>query len=295
MKTRILIKEGQYRLNKAGCLDPKVDAEELYCFLTGMDKVEVFIHAEDEVDTETERRYLKLIKRREERVPLQHITGEQEFMGFRFKVTEDVLIPRQDTETLVTEGARIIKAMPKDQKRSFLDRFRKNKGKEILDLCCGSGIIGISMARICEEVDLTASDISAKAIALCKKNAKDNRVEGTFLEGDLFAPHEGRRFDMILTNPPYVKTNMIAMLQEEIKDHEPRQALDGGKDGLDYYRKIVSQAPGYLKAGGYLLMEIGHDQGEALRKMLNEAGVYSDIEVVRDLAGRDRVVKCRKA
>lgn len=293
MKTRILIKEGQYRLNKAGCPDPKVDSEELFCFLTGMDKVEVFLHAEKEVDPEVERKYLKLIRLREERVPLQHITGEQEFMGFRFEVSEDVLIPRQDTETLVAEGARTLREKPV-KKKGIIDKIRKIKDREVLDLCCGSGIVGISLARIFDEMDLVVSDISEAAITLARRNAALNHVDAEFLRGDLFQPVHDRKFDMILTNPPYIKTNMIAMLQEEIKDHEPREALDGGRDGLDFYRRIIADAPEHLKEDGYLLMEIGNDQGEALRKMLNESGSFDGIEVIRDMAGRDRVVKCHR-
>lgn len=293
MKTRVLIKEGQYRLNKAGCLDPKVDSEELFSFLTGMDRVEVFLQAEEEVDPEIQRKYLKLIKKREERVPLQHITGEQEFMGFNFEVSEDVLIPRQDTETLVTEGARILRDLP-PLKRSLLDKIRGRNFREVLDLCCGSGIVGVSLGRICEDIHITASDVSQSAVALTKKNAEANRVEIDAVQGDLFGPHGGKRFDMILTNPPYIKSNMIGLLQDEIKVHEPREALDGGRDGLDFYRKIITQAPSYLKPEGYLLMEIGYDQGEDVRKLLDEAGVYNEIEVIQDLAGKERVVRCRK-
>ena len=196
MKTRVLIKEGQYRLNKAGCPDPKIDSEELFCFLTGKDRVEVFLHAEDEVDDETERKYLKLIRRREERVPLQHITGEQEFMGFRFEVSDRVLIPRQDTETLVSEAARALRERAV-RKKGFFDRLRRSRDREVLDLCCGSGIVGISLARIFEDIDLTASDISEDAVALTRRNAKANHVEGEFICGDLFAPVADRVFDMI--------------------------------------------------------------------------------------------------
>ncbi|MBQ6401712.1 MAG: peptide chain release factor N(5)-glutamine methyltransferase [Firmicutes bacterium] len=292
MKTRILIREGQYQLNKAGCMDPKTDAEELYSFLTGRDRVQIFLEAEEEVEPETERRYMKLIERRAQRIPLQHITGEQEFMGFRFAVTPDVLIPRQDTETLVQEGAKAIQSTQKE-KRSFLERLKGRKDWEILDLCCGSGIVGISVARICGNVELTASDISEAAVALTKRNARDNRVEAEVLQGDLFAPHQGKRFDMILCNPPYVKTNMIGMLQDEIKDHEPREALDGGRDGLDFYRRIVAKAPSHLKEDGFLLMEMGYDQGEALRKLLKESGRFREIEIVRDLPGKERVIRCR--
>ena len=171
----------------------------------------------------------------------------------------------------------------------------RGKGKrEILDLCCGSGIIGVSLKRISEGLDLTASDVSEGAVALAERNARLNRVEGEFLQGDLFEPVKDRKFDMILSNPPYIKTNMIGLLQDEVKDHEPRIALDGGKDGLDFYRRIVEQAPDHLKKDGFLMLEIGHDQGEELKTMIGRTGKFRDLIVLKDLGGRDRVVSCRR-
>ncbi len=290
MKTRILIKEGEYRLAKAGCMDAKIDSEELYCFLTGTDRLQIFMKAEEEADEEVERKYLALIARRAERIPLQYITGVQEFMGHRFKVDQSVLIPRQDTETLVVEAARTIQSTSRD-KLSFFERLRGGKEWEVLDLCCGSGAIGISLAKICDNIHVTGSDISGAALAVARNNARNLRVKAEYLEGDLFAPVEGKKYDMIVSNPPYIRTNMIAVLQDEIKNYEPRQALDGGRDGLDYYRRIIKEAPGYLKPEGYLMFEIGSDQGEDLRKMLKDDGRYTPAEVIRDLPGRDRVVK----
>ncbi len=294
MKTRIMIKEGEYRLTKAGCMDARIDAEELYSFLTGRDKMQIFLRAEEEADEELERKYMALIKRRAERMPLQYITGVQEFMGHTFKVDPNVLIPRQDTETLVVEAARTIQETPRE-KLSFFEKLRGGKEWDVLDLCCGSGAIGISLARICSNMTLTGSDISKAAVALSEENAKTLRVKAEFLCGDLFEPHKGRQFDMIVCNPPYIRTNMIAMLQDEIKYHEPREALDGGRDGLDYYRRIISEAPSYLKKDGFLFLEIGYDQGEDLRKLLRDSGRFTPAEVIRDLPGKDRVVKCCKA
>ena len=291
MKTRIMIREGQYRLSRAGCMDPKIDAEELYCFLTDSDRLQILLRAEEEADPEVERRYMKLIERRAQRVPLQHITGRQEFMGYTFAVDPDVLIPRQDTETLAEQAAKTIQSVRRE-KRSFLERLRGRKEWEVLDLCCGSGCVGLSIARICDNVELTSSDISEAAVSLTKRNAKALRVEGEFLQGDLFEPVGDRRFDMIVCNPPYIRTNMIAMLQDEIKEHEPRTALDGGRDGLDIYRRILEEAPAHLKPSGFLFLEIGHDQGEALRKMVKDSGRFTPAEIIRDLPGRDRVVKC---
>lgn len=273
-------------------MDAKIDAEELFCFLTGMDKVTLFLKANEEVDPETEEKYLALIARRAERIPLQHITGEQEFMGHKFKVSPDVLIPRQDTETLVEEAARAIQNTPKE-KLTFMEKLRGAKEWEVLDLCCGSGAIGISLAKICSNIRVTASDISAAAIKVASENAAALRTKVKFVEGDMFKPHEGKKFDMIVSNPPYIRSAMIEILQEEVKSHEPRGALDGGRDGLDFYRVIVDQAADYLKPDGFLMLEIGHDQGEDLRKMLKDDGRYTPAEVIKDLPGKDRVVKCR--
>ncbi|MBR6798657.1 MAG: peptide chain release factor N(5)-glutamine methyltransferase [Firmicutes bacterium] len=292
MKTRLLVKEGEYRLAKAFCMDAKIDAEELYCFLTGMDKVALFLRANEEVDPETEKKYFDLIARRAERIPLQHITGTQEFMGHTFIVSPDVLIPRQDTETLVEEAARTIQSTPKE-KLTFMEKLRGVKEWEVLDLCCGSGAIGISLAKICSNIKVTASDISSAAIKVATENADNLRAKIKFVEGDMFAPHDGKKFDMIVSNPPYIRTAMISILQEEVKTHEPLGALDGGRDGLEFYRIIVEQAADYLKPGGFLMLEIGHDQGEDLRKMLKDDGRYTPAEVIKDLPGKDRVVKCK--
>ena len=286
------MKEGEYQLSKAFCMDPKIDAQELYCYLTGLDKVSLFLKAEEEVDPETEEKYMELIRRRAERIPLQHITGVQEFMGYTFRVNPHVLIPRQDTETLVTEAAKTIQSTPRE-KLSFFEKLKGRKEWDVLDLCCGSGAVGISLAKICSNVKVTATDISAEAVETAEANAEDLRVKVRFITGDMFEPVKGRKFDMIVSNPPYIRTNMISILQEEVKDHEPLNALDGGRDGLDFYRTIVEKAADFLKPEGFLLMEIGHDQGEDLRKMLEDSGKYSPAAVIKDLPGRDRVVKCK--
>lgn len=292
MKTRILVKEGEYRLAKAFCMDAKIDAEELYCFLTGLDKVGLFLRANEEVDEETEKKYMELIDKRVQRIPLQHITGTQEFMGHTFKVDPHVLIPRQDTETLVEEAAKTIQNTPA-RKLTFMEKLRGSKEWDVLDLCCGSGAIGISLAKICSNIKVTASDISPEAIAVAAENAASLRAKVKFVEGDMFEPLNGKKFDMIVTNPPYIRTAMISILQEEVKNHEPLTALDGGRDGLNFYRIIVKKAAEHLKPEGFLMMEIGHDQGEDLRKMLKDDGRYTPAEVIKDLPGKDRVVKCK--
>lgn len=292
MKTKMLIKEGEYRLAKAYCMDARIDAQQLYCFLTGIDNLQLFLKADEDVDEQTEKKYMDLIARRAERIPLQHITGAQEFMGYEFQVSPDVLIPRQDTETLVTEAAKIIQQTPR-QKLSFFEKLKGGRDWDILDLCCGSGAIGISLAKISSDVNVLGTDISDKAVGIAQENAKRLRTKVKFVTGDMFAPVGDKKFDMIISNPPYIKTRMISILQEEVKDHEPLQALDGGMDGLDFYRIIVKEAAQHLKPEGFLLMEIGHDQGEDLRKMLKDDGRYTPAEIIKDLPGRDRVAKCQ--
>lgn len=282
MLVREMIKMGENRLLRAHCMDPWLDAELLYYHLTGADRVELFLKANQSADEGLQQDYFDLIKRREQRIPLQHITGTQEFMGLTFRVNPDVLIPRQDTEILVEETARII--------RGDNPRFRQRRTWKVLDLCCGSGAIGVSLARICENVQVSASDFSPEALETAKKNADMNRVKIKFLKGDLYKAVGRKTYDMIVTNPPYIRTHMIPMLQDEVKTHEPMMALDGGSDGLDFYKKIIAGAPEHLKKQGVLAMEIGHDQAEDVAEMIKETKAFTKVNVVKDLAGHDRVV-----
>ena len=277
----------------------------------------LFLLKDKEVEPDAEDRYFKLIEKRATRVPLQYITGVQEFMGFKFKVSPDVLIPRQDTEVLVTEAAKTIRLWQEQQlqqlqKGSILKKFKGVPLFDVLDLCCGSGAIGLSLNGICEGITVTATDISEEALKLAVENSRNLRIGADFVQGDMFdalvngyqyaesGPKNKKkgakvkRFDMIVSNPPYIKTSTIPMLQEEVKSHEPMLALDGGRDGLEFYRRIVAQASDWLKSGGYLMMEIGYDQGEDLRKLIRDNGNYTPAEIIKDLPGKDRVVKCQK-
>lgn len=282
MLVREMIKLGEGRLMKAHCMDPWLDAELLYYYLTGTDRVELFLRARQPVDEETEKKYFELIGRREKRIPLQHITGVQEFMGLTFQVNSDVLIPRQDTETLVEEAAKII--------RGDNDSVQIRRNWKVLDLCCGSGAIGISLSRICENVKVTASDYSEAALRVAKVNAAGNRVKIRFRQGDLYRAIGSRRYDMIVSNPPYIPSHMIPILQDEVKAHEPLMALDGGEDGLDFYRVIIGQSPAHLRPHGVLALEIGHDQAESITNLIRQTGAFTKVHVVQDLAGHDRVV-----
>lgn len=210
-----------------------------------------------------------LARRRETGEPLQYILGEWEFMGLPFKVGRGTLIPRPETELLCELALR-----------------EDLRGKKVLDLCCGSGCIGVSLAKL-GGAKVAFSDISPAALAYARKNARLNGVDGTFLEGDLFAPVTGT-FDLIAVNPPYLTASEMKTRQKELT-FEPENALYGGEDGLDFYRRLAEEAPGYLAPGGRLLMEIGYTQGEALRTLFKNCTVH------KDLAGLDRVVEVRNS
>jgi release factor glutamine methyltransferase len=278
MTIKELITIGEKRLDEAGIHDAANDARELLSFVTGRDRTGLIMYINTEVSNGTAQEYYDLIEERASRVPLQHITGEQEFMGYRFKVTKDVLVPRMDTELLVEEAA----------KRAIL-------GAKILDLCTGSGIIGISLKKICFGAEVTMTDVSDAALEVARENAEANKAEVRIIKSDMFEGLDpGEKFTMIVSNPPYIPSEVIGELDTEVKDHDPLIALDGGKDGLDFYRIIAKEAPGHLLPGGHLLLEIGYDQGESVPVLLREVG-FRDIEVIKDLAGNDRVVVALRA
>lgn len=277
---------GIKRLKQANIADASIDAERLLMYLMNENRTFIYLHRNDGTDENHADAYFELIDRRAEGEPLQYIVGEQEFMGLSFNVNEAVLIPRQDTETLVETAL----------------SFAKNKkgSISILDMCCGSGAIAISMAYFLPKSKLTACDISEAALNVARSNAKKNGVEKkiNFIESDLYMPVQKKKpmkdkFDMILCNPPYIPSYVIPTLQREIKDHEPVAALDGGKDGLDFYRKMVTDSAVHLKKGGYILFEIGHDQADDVTALLEEEGCYKDIFTHKDMARSDRVITAR--
>ena len=287
-----LLQIGESALEKAGCMDPRIDAELIMLFMLKINKQQLFIKSPSLLDEKTCEAYFKLIDVRAGGTPVQYITGEQEFMGITFKVNENVLIPRQDTETLVEEVISEIKAMAA---RNKVPRG----GYQILDLCCGSGAIGVSICKLLKDVKVTAADISSKVITVAKENAQNAGVIKLmkFVEGDLFNTMRkgigGAKFHVIAANPPYIRREIIPTLQREIVEHEPLMALDGGEDGLDFYRRIITDATDYLRPEGLLFLEIGHDQGEAVCTLAKDSERFEDITIVRDLVGHDRVVKCR--
>ena len=280
MTYRSLVTEGGKLLQAAGVPEAELDAWYLLEYLrkergSRSDRQWYLLCREEEADMEEEEGYRELIGRRAKRIPLQQITGEQEFMGFPFLVNEHVLIPRQDTETLVEE------AMEKSR-----------KGDRVLDMCTGSGCILLSLLKLVPELSGTGADISQEALKVVVENGKRLQTEASFLESDLFEKVEGV-FDLIVSNPPYIASDEIGTLMEEVRDHEPIGALDGSADGLAFYRRLVQEGKDHLKSGGWMLFEIGCTQAEAVMELLKKGG-FQEIYVKKDLAGLDRVVGGRK-
>ena len=284
-----LIKIGQTQLKEAGVGDADRDARDLYCFLDKIDTVGLMMHWQDTLQDNACEAYFDLVQRRAAGEPMQYITGVQEFMGIPFKVTAQVLIPRQDTETMVEDA---IEAIEKGTLRGR--PFIKAAAiKEVLDLCTGSGAIGVSIAKMCPKIKMVCSDLK-----IAEENAQASGCKSVkFQEGDLFSPFCGklrkRKFDLIITNPPYIQTDVIPTLQREVKDHEPMSALDGGKDGLDFYRRIAAEAPFHLNKNGVLMMEIGYDQRISVTELLQQTAKFSDIICLQDLAGKDRIIAAK--
>ena len=297
LPVREILKLGEKQLLDAGIADAARDSKTLYCYMLDLPPARIILEYQNVLSDANCDKYFALIDRRSSGEPLQYITGSTEFMGLPFKVDPRVLIPRQDTEVLVEQALSVIK----DGSLSGETFAVARREWSVLDLCCGSGAIGVSVAKLAPKTRVTLSDVSEGALALAKQNAEENGVgKNVKLEqGDLFAPFKGRfrsrRFDMILCNPPYIATEVIGTLQTEVKDHEPMSALDGGADGLDFYRRLAAEAGDHLEKGGVLMMEIGFDQGESVPALLRESGAFKDIRCLKDLAGLDRVVAARKA
>ncbi len=279
---QMIYREGKEQLEAAGVPDADLDAWYLLEFVTGISKARYYGNPEAGIDEREALKYRDVIRQRAERIPLQHITGEQEFMGFSFQVDEHVLIPRQDTETLVEEALEVLKPKMK-----------------ILDLCTGSGCILLSLLKLGEKRGIaglkgTGADISREALKVAEENGRrleipEDRV--AWVRGDLFENLEGP-FDLLVSNPPYIPSGELSGLQEEVRLHDPALALDGHEDGLYFYRRIAAEAGKYLRDGAYLMLEIGWDQGEAVSTLLEVAG-YREVKVKKDLSGNDRVVRGR--
>lgn len=287
-----LISIGTKQLRDAGVADAEIDAKELYCYMRGMDRTALMLRWQEVMQDNQCEAYFNLIERRASRVPLQHITGRQEFMGLPFEVNEKVLIPRQDTETMVEDA---LELMEKGTLRGQEYTDGLKRGGDILDLCCGSGAIGISIAKLAKGAHVTCSDLSKDALEVADRNARLNDCKSVkFTESDMFAAFCGKlgkkKFNLIISNPPYIPPSVIEGLEPEVRDHEPMMALDGGTDGLDFYRIIAQHAPEHLKKGGVLMLEIGFDQKDAVKGLLQETGRFEKIIGLTDLTGKDRIV-----
>ena len=274
-----LYKVGTVKLAEEGIEEFSLDAWYLLEYVTGVSKAMYFAEPERAVSEDNADRYIDCIRRRAAHIPLQHITGEQEFMGYPFCVNEHVLIPRQDTEVLVEEAIQVMRPKMK-----------------VLDMCTGSGCIVLSILKMCREkyymTDLQGigADVSEEALKVARENGRRLGVPVTWIQSDLFAKiPEEEKYDVIVSNPPYIETAVIDTLQEEVRLHDPYIALDGKEDGLYFYRRIISEAGKYLKTQGKLMFEIGRDQAEAVEELMKNAG-YEQITVKKDLAGLDRVV-----
>lgn len=276
MTFREALNWGKEKLQHAGIPEYDLDAWLLLEHVSGLSRAMYFVRDREEMEESCREQYEEAIRKRESRVPLQHITGVQEFMGYEFHVNEHVLIPRQDTEILVEEA----------------DRAADDTGaKRILDVCTGSGCILLSLLKMNENRTGTGSDLSEPALKMAEENRRLLEIpeeRAAFVQSDLFERIEGT-YDMIVSNPPYIRTEEIRKLQEEVRLHDPYGALDGKEDGLYFYRRIISEAGGYFDHQGTLLLEIGYDQAEDVKRLMEEAG-YSQIYVKKDLAGLDRVV-----
>ncbi len=292
---------GKSVLLEAGIPDGAWDAEHLFFFVTGCDRTKLLLNGGAVLSAKQEQRYRELIEKRQSRVPLQYLTGEQEFMGLPFYVNQNVLIPRQDTECLVEAVLRQLEKM---------DCWETNKLR-ILDMCTGSGCIGISIKKLIGRAggesggrcavyeknglrygeypaEVVCADISAGALEVAKRNALRNNVEITWIESDLFE-HISGKFHVIVSNPPYITKPEMDELMPEVRFFEPEGALYGMEDGLYFYREIIRQAPEYLEENGMLFFEIGCCQGREVAGLMEEAG-FQDNRIEKDLAGLDRIV-----
>ena len=278
MKIEELLKEGKIKLTENKIEDANLIARVLLEFVLKIDRNELIKKQLQEVEKEKEEEYKQKVEQILQGIPLQYITNLQEFMKLNFFVNENVLIPQPDTEILVEEVIKIAQL--------------ENKIK-ILDICTGSGCIGISLAYYLKNAKISMSDISKNAIEIAKKNAKENKVleKTKFIKSDLFENIE-EKFDIIVSNPPYIETDVIKNLSKQVQN-DPKIALDGGKDGLLFYRKLIKEAPNFLNYNGYLCMEIGYDQKEKVIEIAKQEEIFSKIEAIKDLSGNDRVIICR--
>ena len=294
MTIKDLIKYGKDELDANNIDESILKTRLLLEYVLNKKREYIMIHLDEEIGIDKESLFKSYIKRLVNNEPIQYIIKKQEFMGLEFLVNENVLIPRSDTEVLVENVINLVK----NNYNNFInnENIENNENKEIniLDMCTGTGAIIISLAKYLDKYNINfyASDVSKKAIEVAKENAINNNVEITFIESDLFSNINDIKFDLIVSNPPYIEKNVIKSLDENVKK-EPILALDGGVDGLDFYRNISKDSKKYLNKNGYLCYEIGYNQKESVTKILRENG-YIDITCIKDYSNNDRVIVSRK-
>ena len=276
MCIRDLLILGMEKLIEYNIDEYTLKAKMLLCDILKVKKEYLIINDLEEVDSFREQEFFRKIDLLCIEEPIQYIIGKQEFMGLEFNVNKSVLIPQPDTEILVEKVIEIIK--------------RENKEISVLDLCTGSGAIGISIKKLTDNTTVTASDISLRALRVARENAEKLEVDVKFIESDLFE-NINSKFDIIVSNPPYIKSEIIEKLPEEVKK-EPIIALDGGVDGLEFYKNIINNCENYLNEKGFLCLEIGYDQKEDLEKLIEATGKFENIEILRDFGGNYRVIIC---
>lgn len=279
MKIKNVLNKGINVLKESNIDDANQKARIVLSDLLGKNKEYLMIHDEEEIEDGLSNIFLEKVERLKNHEPLQYVINKQEFMGFEFYVDNNVLIPQPDTENLVEEVILLSEKLRKNEKTEL----------RILDMCTGSGAIAISISKLIRNCLVYASDISKEALKIADENSTRNQANVLFLESDLFEKISSLyKFDIIVSNPPYIERNVIKTLSEEVQK-EPILALDGGEDGLDFYRKIIEEAKKYLNPNGYLALEIGYNQKNAVERLLNENG-YKNIYSRKDLAGNDRIV-----
>ena len=273
------IKRGMIELKNDNIEEPKLKSRLLMQYVLNETRQYVIVNDMENLEKNKEKQYFEGIKILKKGIPIEHITHQKEFMKLNFFVDKNVLIPRQDTEILVEEVIKIAKRI---------------NAKKILDLCTGSGAIAVSLAKYLPQTEITAIDISNDALKIAKKNAVSNNVENqiTFISSDMFTNLNEEKFDIIVSNPPYIKTNVIKELDIQVKN-EPYIALDGGEDGLDFYKKIINESYQYLKCNGYLCLEIGFDQKFDVIELIENAEKFEGTYSKKDLFDNDRIIITR--
>ena len=269
-----LLADGAKMLAQAGIDEAELDARYILEYITGLNSAQYFIHSEDIIEKNKAEEFFRLIERRSKRIPLSYVIGTRDFFGLTFKVDENVLIPEQETELLVEEV------------------IKHSEGKSVLDMCTGSGCIAISIALFGKPSKVAASDISEKALEVARENAKSLKAgEISFIQGDMFE-NVTDKFDIIVSNPPYIETGEIDELMPEVRDYIPRLALDGDIDGLKFYRIISKEAVKKLNKNGRIFYEIGYNQSRAVAPILLENG-FTDVKIMKDYSGLDRIVMAK--